>query len=199
MNASDKIVITGGAGLVGQNLIVRLKQRGFTRLVAIDKHPANTATLRRLHPDITVIEADLAEPGAWEAAFAGASTVVLNQAQIGGLSLAEFQRNNVVASQRILDVVRGQPNAAVHRSHLLVGGQFPRGRLLHGNEEGAGGAGPGERPAVHRAAPDADVRLVRPQASRVARPVHAQGAGLPGARTAATTSGSRSTSGTSAT
>jgi uncharacterized protein YbjT (DUF2867 family) len=67
---------------------VRLKQRGFTRLVAIDKHPVNTATLRRLHPDITVIEADLAEPGAWEAAFAGASTVVLNQAQIGGLSLA---------------------------------------------------------------------------------------------------------------
>ena len=39
MNKSDKIVITGGAGLVGQNLIVRLKQRGFTHLVAIDKHP----------------------------------------------------------------------------------------------------------------------------------------------------------------
>jgi len=122
MNTSDKIVITGGAGLVGQNLIVRLKQRGFTRLVAIDKHPANTATLRRLHPDITVVEADLAEPGAWENAFAGASTVVLNQAQIGGLSLAEFQRNNVTASQRILDVVRGQPNPPfiVHVSSSVV-------------------------------------------------------------------------------
>jgi nucleoside-diphosphate-sugar epimerase len=122
VNTSDKIVVTGGAGLVGQNLIVRLKQRGFARLVAIDKHPVNTATLRRLHPDITVIEADLAESGAWEAAFAGASTVVLNQAQIGGLSLAEFQRNNVVASRRIIDVVRGQPRPPfiVHISSSVV-------------------------------------------------------------------------------
>jgi len=122
MNSDDKIVITGGAGLVGQNLIVRLKQRGFGQIVAIDKHPANTATLRRLHPDITVIEADLAEPGTWESAFTGASAVVLNQAQIGGLSLVDFERINVVASQRILDVVRGQPQPPfiVHISSSVV-------------------------------------------------------------------------------
>jgi nucleoside-diphosphate-sugar epimerase len=122
VNPSDKIVITGGAGLVGQNLIVRLKQRGLTRLVAIDKHPANTATLRRLHPDITVVDADLAEPGAWEHAFAGASAVVLNQAQIGGLSLADFQRNNVAGSQRILDAIRDQPKPpfVVHISSSVV-------------------------------------------------------------------------------
>ena len=72
---------------------MRLKQRGFTQLVAIDKHPANTSTLRRLHPDITVVEADLAEPGMWENAFDGARAVVLNQAQIGGLLLTDFQRN----------------------------------------------------------------------------------------------------------
>ena len=33
-----RIVITGAAGLVGQNLVVRLKRRGFSALVAIDKH-----------------------------------------------------------------------------------------------------------------------------------------------------------------
>ena len=122
MNTSEKIVITGGAGLVGHNLIVRLKQRGFTRLVAIDKHPTNTSTLRRLHPHITVIEADMAEPGAWENAFAGATTVVLNQAQIGGLSLADFQRNNVAASQQIIEVARGQPKPPfiVHISSSAV-------------------------------------------------------------------------------
>jgi nucleoside-diphosphate-sugar epimerase len=122
VNASDKIVITGGAGLVGQNLIVRLKQRGFTELVAIDKHPANTATLRRLHPDVAVIEADLAEHGAWEEAFTDASVVVLNQAQIGGLSLAEFERNNIEASRRILEVARAQPKAPfiVHISSSVV-------------------------------------------------------------------------------
>ena len=33
-----KIVITGAAGLVGQNLIVELEAQGYTRLVAIDMH-----------------------------------------------------------------------------------------------------------------------------------------------------------------
>jgi nucleoside-diphosphate-sugar epimerase len=122
MNASEKIIITGGAGLVGQNLIVRLKQRGFTDIVAIDKHPANTPTLRRLHPDITVVEADLAEPGTWESVFTDATVVVLNQAQIGGLSLAEFERNNVAATQRVLDIVRAQPQPPfiVHISSSVV-------------------------------------------------------------------------------
>lgn len=122
MHRWDKIVITGGAGLVGQNLVVRLKQRGFTQLVAMDKHPANTSTLRRLHPDITVIEADLAEPGEWAAALAGASAVVLNQAQIGGLSYADFERNNVAASRRILDAIQRQPKPpyVIHISSSVV-------------------------------------------------------------------------------
>lgn len=118
----EKIVLPGGAGLVGQNLIVRLKQREFTRIVAIDKHPANTATLRRLHPDIALVEADLAEPGSWEDAFAGASTVVLNHAQIGGLSHAEFERNNVLSTQLLLDVMRKQPTPpfVVHISSSVI-------------------------------------------------------------------------------
>ena len=45
-----KILITGGAGLVGQNLIQRLTTRGYSRIVAIDKHPANTATLAETQP-----------------------------------------------------------------------------------------------------------------------------------------------------
>ena len=49
---SLRIAVTGAAGLVGQNLIPRLKARGLTDIVAIDKHAANTAILRRLHPDI---------------------------------------------------------------------------------------------------------------------------------------------------
>ena len=179
MNANDKIVITGGAGLVGQNLIVRLKQRGFNRLVAIHKHPANTATLRRLHPDITVIEADLAEPGEWEGAFAGASAVILSQAQIGSLSREHFDRNNVVASQRILDVVRSQRKTllVVHISSSVVNS---RAVDFYTETKGPGEAGVGERPAVHGAAPDTDVRMVRPQASRLARAVHPKGAHLQG-------------------
>jgi nucleoside-diphosphate-sugar epimerase len=101
-----KIVVTGAAGLVGQNLIARLKQKPGVSIVGIDKHPTNTALLRRVHPEIEVIEADLAQDGPWTEAFAGADAVVLNQAQIGGLDESEFTDNNVTATERIVAAMR---------------------------------------------------------------------------------------------
>ena len=62
----QRILVTGAAGLVGQNLIAQLARTGEFDLVAVDKHPQNTAILQRLHPQLQVITADLAEPGAWE-------------------------------------------------------------------------------------------------------------------------------------
>ena len=103
---TDKIVLTGAAGLVGQNLIVELKAQGYTRLVAIDKHAHNLAILRGLHPDVEAIEADLAEPGAWADAFAGAACVVQLHAQITGKTRALFDRNNLTATGHVLDAVR---------------------------------------------------------------------------------------------
>ena len=100
-----RIAITGAAGLVGQNLIARLKRRGGCQIVAIDKHPANTATLRRLHPDITVVEADLAVPGAWSEALDGVGSIVVGHAQIGGLVEMEFIRNNITATEVLLEAV----------------------------------------------------------------------------------------------
>ena len=38
-----KIVITGAAGLVGQNLVARLKSRPDLELVGIDKHAGQCA------------------------------------------------------------------------------------------------------------------------------------------------------------
>jgi nucleoside-diphosphate-sugar epimerase len=118
--ASQKIVVTGAAGLVGQNLIPRLKARGLTDIVAIDKHPANTAILRRLHPDITVIETDLAKADGWQAAVADADVLVLSHAQIGGLDEAAFTANNVTATERVLSAVRGKSPYVVHLSSSVV-------------------------------------------------------------------------------
>jgi nucleoside-diphosphate-sugar epimerase len=107
MPARDaKIVLTGAAGLVGQNLIVELKAQGYSNLVAIDKHAHNLAILRQLHPDVQVIEADLAEPGAWSGSFAGAACVVQLHAQITGKFPAEFVRNNEQATRHVLDACR---------------------------------------------------------------------------------------------
>lgn len=99
---NSKIVITGAAGLVGQNLIVELKSQGFTQLVAIDKHAYNMGILRELHPDVVTIEADVAVPGAWEDAFAGASCVVQLHAQITSKFTEEFVRNNIDATRVVL-------------------------------------------------------------------------------------------------
>jgi nucleoside-diphosphate-sugar epimerase len=101
-----KIVITGAAGLVGQNLAARLKSWPDLELVGIDKHAANVRLFREVHPGVRMIEADLAHPGKWADCFAGADTVVINQAQIGGLDLAEYQANNVTATKEILAAIQ---------------------------------------------------------------------------------------------
>ena len=106
MPTDRKIIVTGGAGLVGQNLIQRLSKRGYSRIVAIDKHPANTATLAKLNPEVEVIKADLAQPGAWERAFDGGDTLILNHAQIGALDEKPFLDNNVTATNNVIAATR---------------------------------------------------------------------------------------------
>ncbi len=102
MTPSGKIVITGGAGLVGQNLVARLKARGHTNITVIDKAATNAAILREHHPDITVIVADLAVDDGWQDALAGTTALVHAHAQIGGLDPDEFVRNNETASRRVM-------------------------------------------------------------------------------------------------
>lgn len=100
-----RIIVTGAAGLVGQNLVSRLKLRTDLELVGIDKHAANAGLFRQMHPQVRIIEADLAQPGPWQDSFAGADTVVINQAQIGGLFAAEYEANNIAATKGILAAI----------------------------------------------------------------------------------------------
>lgn len=106
MDKNSKIIIPGAAGLVGQNLIVQLKKRGYTNLVAIDKHTNNLKVLKQLHPDVKVIEADLAEVGSWGKEFEQADVVLMLQAQIGAPTMEPFIRNNITSTKNILDVIK---------------------------------------------------------------------------------------------
>lgn len=101
-----RIVLAGGAGLVGQNLVARLKARGYSDIVVLDKHRANLDVLKQVQPDITAVYADLAEPGEWLRYFEGADVVVMLQAQIGGNDYQEFVRNNVDSTRLILDAIK---------------------------------------------------------------------------------------------
>src|SRR5262249_36138229 len=94
-----KVAITGAAGLVGQNLVLLMRERGYDEIVAIDRNASNLALLARLNPGVQAIRADLAEAGPWEAAFHGAAAVVVLHAQITAKTHAAFARNNITASE----------------------------------------------------------------------------------------------------
>jgi nucleoside-diphosphate-sugar epimerase len=118
---NSKILLPGGAGLVGQNLVVQLKERGYKNLTVIDKHHENIQVFKQVHPDIKVIEADLAEAGSWKDAFESADIVVMLQAQIGAKEREPFIRNNITATEQILDVIkRYQIPYLVHISSSVV-------------------------------------------------------------------------------
>jgi nucleoside-diphosphate-sugar epimerase len=81
----------------------------------------NTGTLARLHPDVRVIEADLAKPGRWEDAFANVDTLVLNHAQISALDEQPFIENNIIATKNVLDAaMKGGVRQVVHISSSVV-------------------------------------------------------------------------------
>ena len=98
----ERIIIPGGAGLVGQNLIIELKKAGYTDIVAIDKHPINTPILRSLHPDIKVIQSNLAKDTDWHDSFIHDAVVVMLQAQIGSKDTDDFVLNNIVSTENVL-------------------------------------------------------------------------------------------------
>ena len=63
---AKKIVITGGAGMIGQNLLTLLESRGHTNLTVIDRHPTNHTIVRQFHPSVRMVQADLTTPGPWQ-------------------------------------------------------------------------------------------------------------------------------------
>jgi nucleoside-diphosphate-sugar epimerase len=101
-----KIILLGGAGLVGQNLVARLSERGYKNIIVLDKHRINLEVLKKVQPDIVAEYADLSEPGQWQSHFVDADAVVMLQAQIGGVVYDDFVRNNIDSTRLILDAIK---------------------------------------------------------------------------------------------
>jgi len=108
MNKNIKLMLVGGAGLVGQNLVARLILKGFDNIYVIDKHENNLKILKNLHPNVSVLFADISIEGKWQEFFTDVNpdVVVMLQAQIGGLFREDFINNNVTSTQLILNLMR---------------------------------------------------------------------------------------------
>lgn len=106
MDKNIKIMLPGGAGLVGQNTVTDLVNAGYTNLWVLDKHKENVEILRKMHPKIHVTCVDLADKGDWISEFEGADAVVMLQAQIGASSLEPFIRNNVESTKNVIEAIK---------------------------------------------------------------------------------------------
>lgn len=103
-----KILVTGCAGLVGQNLIARIKNNCNYKVIGIDKHHYNCMIFRDVHPEIDLIEANLAKIGEWENSFNDVDIVVLNHAQISSLNESDFIENNIVATENVINICKSK-------------------------------------------------------------------------------------------
>ncbi|MEM9243843.1 MAG: NAD-dependent epimerase/dehydratase family protein [Pseudomonadota bacterium] len=101
----QKIIITGAAGLLGQNLIVLLKEKGYANLVAIDKHQKNLKILEKIHPEIHTQHADLSQKGDWNKLFHDATSVLMLHAKITGLNSDEFIKDNITATENVISAM----------------------------------------------------------------------------------------------
>jgi len=101
-----KIILTGGAGLVGQNLAARLVAAGYHNIIVLDKQQKNLQILQQQHPGITAVTADLAIAGPWMDFFDGADTVIMLQAQISANHKDVFLRNTVESTRLVLDAIK---------------------------------------------------------------------------------------------
>lgn len=95
-----KVVVLGGAGLVGQNLVPLLTEE-FTVCV-VDKGENNLRILKEINPQVKVLAEDLTKPGQWRNELVEADFVISLNAQISSLDDDDFYRNNVRATEKVL-------------------------------------------------------------------------------------------------
>ena len=126
---------SGGAGLVGQNLVARLKAQGTTTSSCSTSSVRISTSCARRIPTSTAIYADLAEPGDWAQHFEGADVVVMLQAQIG----AHHHRAVHAQQHRRPHATCSRPSSSTTvpytRAHQFLGGELGRRRLLHQHQE----------------------------------------------------------------
>lgn len=102
MKQNKKIVVTGAAGLVGQNLIPMLIAENY-EVTAIDRNTKNLELLKKLNNSARCINTDVSISGYWQKEIENAYCVIELHAQIASTSPEKFVKSNVDGVNRIIE------------------------------------------------------------------------------------------------
>lgn len=115
------IIITGGAGFVGRNLIRVLQSSDYDmeKITVIDKNEKNLEYVKKF--GVKVACADLAEKGEWSDEFKGKKMIINLLAQISSPSYDDFHRNNVLVTENFIEASKmAGINKIIHFSSAAV-------------------------------------------------------------------------------
>ena len=102
---NNPIIITGGAGIVGFNLVKCLLENNFTNIHVIDKNIYNLKILNQLFKDIKTHHFDLSNKNGWSHLFVKKAKVIILHAQISSLFWEDFQKNTIDSTRNLIEVL----------------------------------------------------------------------------------------------
>jgi nucleoside-diphosphate-sugar epimerase len=115
------VVISGGAGLVGHNLVNEMLCEGFSNITVLDKNEKNLAILKALFPSVKTVTCDLARKDTWYRELENCACVVQLHAQICAKKGDEFIKNNITATHNLLEAcAHSHVPYIVHASSSVV-------------------------------------------------------------------------------
>ncbi|MEM4260269.1 MAG: NAD-dependent epimerase/dehydratase family protein [Candidatus Woesearchaeota archaeon] len=117
---TKKIVITGAAGMVAQNLIPILINKNY-EVIALDKNKNNLDLLKELNPKAKTFCVDLAKKGKWMKEFKNAYAIIDLKAQIASKDEKSFSKNNIEAQKKIIEACKTyEVKKLIHVSSSVV-------------------------------------------------------------------------------
>ena len=137
-----KVFLSGGAGLVGLNLIALLQQLNPEwQLLVVDKKREAVQAGRKLFPAVEFLCEDLtrSEGMQWPERLAGCDACVMLQAEIGNTDPTQFERNNILTTEVVLEQLKR--HAIQRLVHQQLGRELRCHRPLHHHQTRSGKAG----------------------------------------------------------